>query len=248
MKNKNFRKEKKKNSTTKKGKQSRKRPATPGNHGRDISNNYCDTLDRACVEHVRTILVRKKIKTLDLGCGLGDVSLQMAELGAKVTMFDISNMPKDNIIRAISEKRVAADKVVFRQKSFANILVDEVPNNLDVLYSQRALHYLKYEELKNSLSTIFNKMAKGGKAFLSVGCCDGPLAKDYPALDRGIKDRFSCLSLKMAGKNKIHQPVTLYSKGEFKELLQSVGFTNIDIMNKDKVSIFNIKVSAVKNS
>ncbi len=225
-----------------------KHTLTPNRHGKDISSNYEDVLDYACLQHVEELAKKhpeRDIKTLDLGCGLGAISIKMAELGARVTMFDLSNMPKNNIIRAIAEKRVRYDNIIFKKESFASLSEDKIPNDLDIFYSQRALHFLRYEELKNTLSNVFNKMADGGKAFLSLASCEGSFAILYPALRDDLKERFCRLDKKVADLTNIHHPLTLYHPKEVENLMNTIGFKNIELDISGK-SRFNITVSAVK--
>ncbi len=213
-------------------------------YGVDVSSIRRDDLDENCLNYLKSFAKNKQPTALDLGCGLGTVSLKMAELGAKVTMFELSNMPEKNIIRAIAEKRVSKDNIIFREKSFANITTDDMPENLDVLYSHRALHYLPYNNIKKTLSTVFNSMANGAAAFLSVAKYNTVLSKGYTASNESIEKRFGYLKKRNAKYTNIQQPITLFHKEEFKELLQAIGFKDIQINEPENKNGMGFHISA----
>lgn len=99
---------------------------------------------------------RKEI--LDFGCGEGEISTQLAKLGARVTALDIS--PE---LIAIPERRAGLDGIR-GQIEFVVQDISESPlrgNKFDFVIGYAVLHHL---EIKNTLPRILDCI-RGGKAF-----------------------------------------------------------------------------------
>ena len=208
--------------------------------GVDISSQRQDELDLKCFAIIeKKILETGKCSVIDLGGGNGTYSMAMARLGASVIMIDIEEMSQENLNLASNENL----KFRFIQKDFNELTNSDIPNNFDILYSQRAIHYIPYEEAKKLLKTLFAQIDHGGFLFLSANGWDTEYGKTYPDREKPVEKRFNYLTPKMQKKHGIYHKVVTYKKEEMAALLESCGFKEISVTS----SLFgNIKATAKK--
>jgi trans-aconitate methyltransferase len=208
------------------------RPAGQG-RGVDISHQRQDELDIACLDFIRALVKKgETVSALDLGGGFGAHSLRMAEAGAAVTMIDSG----DSFDPGVSG-------VKFLKKDFRAVTSEDAPENFHVLYSQRAIHYIPYNEALGLLKRLVSRMAPGGCVFISAAGFDTEYGKTYPHRDKPVEQRFAPVLPDMAAKHDICQPVVTYAEDDMKRLLEEAGLGDVKI----SVSAFgNIKATARK--
>lgn len=209
---------------------------TENGHGVDISSQRQDELDRASLIFIHE--AQGSVKVVDLGGGFGAHAIKMAEAGADVLMIDIADMRTDTFKRVASTGRLR-----FMQKNIVNLTPADLPEKIDVLYSQRTIHYLRYEEAKATLKTVFNQMSYGGRAFISAAGWDTEYGRTYPDRDKPIEERFSFVAADMQEKHSILHRITIYKEEEFAQLLREVGFSDINVTRS---AFGNIKARALK--
>ncbi|HEU4839697.1 MAG TPA: class I SAM-dependent methyltransferase [Micavibrio sp.] len=199
---------------------------TGSGHGVDISSQRQDELD---LESLKAIQERaqKEIPTaaVDLGGGFGTHAVKMFQAGASVTMIDINDIAKEVFAKAAAQTPARADELTFLQKDFKDITPGDLPERIDILYSQRAIHYLRYEEARRVLSMMRRRMPKNGIAFISAAGYDTEYGLTTPGRERPIEERFGTIAPEMREKHGIHHGITLYKKEELVELLGSAGFS-----------------------
>ncbi|MCK4945392.1 MAG: class I SAM-dependent methyltransferase [Alphaproteobacteria bacterium] len=218
---------------------------TKDGHGVDIASQRQDELDIKSVAYVRERLASgHKVKAVDLGGGFGTHSINLAEAGAQVTMVDLADTALGNFNKAIAEKRVASEDLKFIQKDFSALSdADDIPKSIDLLYSQRALHYLPYQEAKKVLSLMFSHMTKGGEVFISMAGYDTEYGKTYPDRDKKVEDRYNFVTPDMQEKHGITHKIVTYTEQELEKLLKSVGYTDVNVTRS---AFGNIKATAYK--
>lgn len=121
-------------------------------------------------------LINKFLETpkeiLDIGCGVGTVSLYLASKGHRVYGVDISN----NAIKSCKE---SAEKLGFNNKRVYFKVMNfpsEIPNKkFDFILLIEVIEHLKNDDL--ALSKIYSLLNKGGIAIISTPSKNAPLYK-----------------------------------------------------------------------
>lgn len=110
-------------------------------------------------------------KILDVGCGVGSLSLYLASKGNRVYGIDISN----NAIKAGREsakKLGIENNVDFEIMSFPNKIPDE---KFDFILLIEVIEHLKNDDL--ALSKIYSLLKNGGTAIISTPSKNAPMYK-----------------------------------------------------------------------
>jgi len=217
---------------------------TEDGHGVDISSQRQDKLDiRSCQMIRERVAVGYKMHVVDLGGGFGAHSIRMAEAGALVTMIDLSPEATDNFKKAVEQGMIVFDSVRFVQKDFCDIEDSDLPEKIDMLYSQRAIHYVPYKEALLVLSGLCNRMESDGHVFISAAGFDTEYGKTYPDRDKPVEDRFAFVADDMQKKYGIMHRLVTYKEEDMFKLLKAVGFRDIKVTRSD---FGNIKARASK--
>jgi len=141
-------------------------------------------------------------KILDIGCGVGTISLYLANNGHKVYGIDISN----NAIKSCTEsakKLQLENKAHFKVVDFPN----KIPNEkFDLILFIEVIEHLKNDKL--ALRKIFSLLKRGGIAIISTP------SKNAPMYKFGLADAFD---------QKVGH-LRRYSFGELVDKCKSVGF------------------------
>lgn len=190
-----------------------------GMHGTDISSTRMDDLDKSAIQFVMNNSPGSTIG-LDAGCGLGFPSIIMAMLGAKMLLLDKADLRSrfTNIRKTLPTQNLA-----FLRTDLRNFPSARIPDELNLFYSQRTLHYLKYDETKSFLRIVSSKMKPSGMGFLSLSGIHSELSEGYVGAKMALKDRFAPLSPAMAKKHEVHGLICLYTQDEVLSLLKKIG-------------------------
>jgi hypothetical protein len=199
-------------------------PLTVNGRGVEVSTGLVGQLDRLGLRYIERHAAKgEQVKVVDLGGGSGGHSLRMARAGAAVWMADIENVARASFATAKEEGL----PVHFIHKDFTDLKATDVPEGVGMLYSQRALHYLRYTEAQALLQKISARMAKKARVYVSVAGVASPFAQDYPHADRPMEERFSPLAPEMRKKYHLHLPIAVYEDKGLRQLLESSGFRGV---------------------
>lgn len=209
---------------------------TDDGHGVDIASQRQDELDRASLDFIRAS--KKPVTAIDLGGGFGAHAARMAQAGADVLMIDIADMRDENF-----RKTAEAGKLRFLQRDMAALSASDLPADIDVLYSQRTIHYLPYDQAKTALTTIFNRMAPDSAVFISAAGWDTEYGKTYPNRDKPVEERFNFVAPDMQEKHGITHKIVTYKEEDLAKLLEDTGFSGVSVTRS---TFGNIKASARK--
>ena len=219
---------------------------TDDGHGVDIASQRQDELDEASLDYIRrTTEAGRRVTALDLGGGYGTHSVRMAEAGAVVTMVDVEDLASGAFASAIVEKSVPSDALRFLQRDFCCLADHEMPQDIDVLYSQRAIHYVPYRTAESLLRRISKRMARGGMVYISAAGFDTEYGQTYPDRDKPVEARFNFVTPDMREKHAIFHKIATYTEDDMASLLRAVGFSIIRITRS---AFGNIKAIAMKPS
>ena len=113
---------------------------------------------------------------LDLGCGTGELTAQLATTGAKVTGLDGAA----SMIASAKQHFPAVNFVVADATSF------KLPVKFDAVFSNATLHWIRQKE--KVLDRIYHHLKPGGRLVLEMGG-KGNVADVTEAMEKAIKAR-----------------------------------------------------------
>lgn len=204
-------------------------PKNTGKSGANISSQRMDDLDDMCIKYAQELNVskRKQYKALDLGCGDAIMGLNLSLAGYKVLLYDEAPIPKMLYEIRDSYSRVS---LKFRNIDLSKTKKSDFPiNGVDIIYSQRFLHYLKYREAKQLLIHACRGITSGGHLFISVSGINSEIGLAHPQREKPVQTRFAKIRQDIADKHSIQKPICVYSKEELVTLIESIGFMKIHI-------------------
>lgn len=188
--------------------------------GADISSQRIDILDQKSLKYAVEITTKNNAIAIDLGCGLGSQGIRFANIGINTILIDQLNI-KDTITNIIkSTPHLNNQNLKYINKNIKNLRKNDLPNNINIVYSQRFIHYLTYSESKKLLYLLHDKMNENGKIYISASGINSELSNKYKHKNKLIEKRYCKLDSKIAEKHNIKSPVCLYSKNELKKLLE----------------------------
>ncbi len=195
-------------------------------HGADISSQREDDLDRMALRYASglTSLLNPAV-VYDIGCGYGTMAIKFANMGCVVVACDIEPMPAlsefaRNTGQLRSEYIVQADACEINWSRFPQP---------DVVYSQRFLHYLRFDQAVELLHTLTQRA--DCTVYLSMSGLHSELGINYPKVT--LQSRFAYLDGLMAQKHGIRQKVCLYDLEDAKSLADNCGLRVIDLWLSD---------------
>ncbi len=182
---------------------------------------------------------------VDIGAGQGHQALRMAQAGAFVTMADIydARTGKNDIDIA---DMIAQDKMDMLCKDWHDLSLADFKRPIDILYSQRSLSYVSYQDVIDLFTLLKKKMNNGidGSAYIfaAFNGIDSFYGMTHPLRDEDISKRHGFVSDRVKEKMFVTSKMTVYSEDDVKILMTDVlGFYDIRIY----VTRFdNIQVSA----
>ena len=194
--------------------------------GQDIASQRFDELDRSCVRFALNLLDkgRKANKAIDLGCGKGIQGVRLGMMGFETVIYDIEHMP--NLIEEV-RKLYPLCKIKKIRADLQNIKADFFPQGIDICYSQRFIHYLRFNDAVLLLKKVFANMRPGGRLFISASGLHSEIGKAHPQCNLAVSERFAKIERVMADKHDIHAPICPYSESELVELCRAAGFALI---------------------
>jgi len=158
---------------------------------------------------------------VDIGCGDAFQTLRFCLLQRKVFAYDI--VRPENILSLVGSLSIAP-RFKFNEADLAHLAVVEFPRRIDCIYSQRFIHYLRFQEAKKLLSRLFANTVRTGKIFISASGISSELSTGYFGLNHSLETRYANLSTHMEEKHGIFAPVCLYSEDDLLQLMSVSGF------------------------
>ncbi|MCA9365846.1 class I SAM-dependent methyltransferase [Candidatus Kaiserbacteria bacterium] len=186
--------------------------------GFDVAAVRADDLDKLLLEFVST---HKNLKVLDLGCGSGGQSFRLASAGALVTGVDIEDYSK-NFSEYCLNNNLNKEQLSFIKGDIRELTKILNSQKFSIACVQRVIHYLTYCEAREFLCELQKYVTDG--LYISVSGLDSAIGEDYQAREVNVKKRFARLNQINADNFYIHEPVCLYTKVEFENLLKDAGW------------------------
>ena len=191
---------------------------SPG-FGADIASQRLDELDKSAIEHVLGMDAGAAV--LDLGCGFPIQSLRFALLGARVWAVDSHDFSAEAAEMAAAAR---LDTLTFMHGDIRDVLAEWPNGRINMIYSQRMLHYLDPADATELAARLFSNLAAGGRIFVSASGLNSELGRGYPGHDAPWDARYHPLSDEMRQKHGIEGRVCLYTEDDMSGLFRAAGF------------------------
>ncbi len=129
----------------------------------------------------------KGMKILDVGCGTGNFSIKLAELGCSVTGIDISEEMIDKAVRKTSERQL---DITYKKMDIYNLQFPD--GEFDAVFSMAAFEFI-HEPLK-ALDEMFRVTRKGGSIMVRTINGDSSWGRLYMTeeFQKNSVFRFAC--------------------------------------------------------
>jgi SAM-dependent methyltransferase len=189
-------------------------------HGMDTSSQWMDELDLETLRFAVSPKVPRRV-AVDLGCGLGTQGIRLAVLGFESVLYDSVDIGEriERVRQALS-----LPKLTFRQVDLRHATPDDFPPDIGVVYTQRFIHYLRFEEAAALIATLASRMCAAGRLFISASGLGSELGTGYAHAGHPLEQRFAPLAVAMQVKHAVREPVCLYALPELERLVTAQGF------------------------
>lgn len=176
------------------------------NYGFDIGAERADDLDMRIIEAIKHM---KFPSVLDLGSGRGGQTKRMTDAGATVTAVDIADY-SDHYTTDFTQ----SDALSF---------VKNVPDKTyDVTCAQRMIHYLPHDQAIELLQHL--RRITRHSLYISVTGLESAVGRAYSDKAKPIEERLTKLDPEEQTTFGISEPLCLYARDEFIELLSTSGW------------------------
>ena len=191
-----------------------------------------------CVKRQR---LDHRSSALVMPAGQCELAIQLARLGAGVTAADLAEH------RQQIEGRVLAAGLR-EQITFVPYRLPELPDNpdcepYDIVVLRRSLCALPYDQARQVVRNLLQKLRIGGKLYLTVLGLHSELSHGYAAAEAPIETRYAPLSPALAKKYAIPGPVCLYTERNLFMLLLEAGAS---VLRTQTSTYGNVKGIAVR--
>jgi len=195
----------------------------PVSHGVDIASQWTDELDLEALRFLVSPKIPRRV-AVDLGCGVGAQGIRFAVLGCKSTLYDLVDIGAriEQVKQALQ-----IDKLEFRQTDLRQVTPEDLPADIGLAYSQRFIHYLRFEEASRLLATLACRLCARARLFISASGLRSELALGYAHAEQPVEQRFAPLAKDMQAKHGMREPVCLYTADELERAVLAHGFTAV---------------------
>jgi hypothetical protein len=184
----------------------------PGGLGGEIAIQRFDELDRKCLAFA---LGEQGGGAVDLGSGQALQPVRLALADMETWAFDLQDLGAryDELV-----KLLPGAKLRFFRKDLRALEASDLPDDLRLVYSQRTLHYLRFQESVQLLRTLVPRLVGGARCFLSVSGLHSELGQGYAASVNDLASRFGYLAPEIKKRHGIEEEVCLYSQDDLERL------------------------------
>jgi hypothetical protein len=200
---------------------------TPDQYAATIKSQRMDDLDRACLDYIHYLKSKHNhINVIECGGRYGVHTKRMSIAGASVTMIDKIELP-DDYFSAYGHDGHIFPIIKHLRKNFLDIVNDDIPSPLHIIYSQRALNYISYNDAYKLLTRFYNALESDGALFLSMAGAETEYGLTHEARHLPIDERFAKISPDMQDRHEIYDNICVYSQSELRDMVQKIGFCDV---------------------
>ena len=201
-------------------------------YGQDISSVEKDELDRRCLEVMGVLeKTKKRLTMVDLGCGKGIQGVRFALSGHRSFLYDLKK--SRDLARMLAISFPICKGMKFIECDLRSCDSVPFPRNIDVIYSQRFIHYLNWDQSTGLLRRIRLHSSNKAFLFLSAAGRDTEIGLSHPKRNAPLNDRLALPSAEMQEKHKIFKPLCIYSCNELNIMASAAGFVCIEFWESE---------------
>jgi hypothetical protein len=117
---------------------------------------------------------------------------------------------------------------------------NDLPRPLRLVYCQRTIHFLSYEEALRLAAMIAVALEPGGRLYVSAAGLSSPMGRNYGGRELPVSERFGLLAPPQANTYDIHEPVCLYATEDLKTLGTEAGLSEVRVWPSEQSNIKGI--------
>lgn len=184
-----------------------------------------DHLDRDSLDFIESLKEQgvQDIHALDLGGGLGAQTVRMASAGVKVTMVDLLDAT-DRFQKAVLEGLIGEGLIRMIVKDWRDLNQSDAIRPIDVLYSQRALSYISFTELRSVLAFLSNLLKPHARFYMSFNGMDSLYGEAHPQKNEPVENRFAVLEKDIREKLNAQEPMCVYAREDLDKLFDNLPY------------------------
>jgi hypothetical protein len=201
-----------------------------------------DELDRLALEEcVKRLRLDRRVSILIMPAPRCELVRQFVNFGAQVTLSDTPDRRQD------VEGRILASGLRDDVR-FVSATLPELPDHpdgepYDIIIMHRGLCGMPYDEGRQVVRKLMQKLRIGGKFYVSILGLHSELGEDYPDAEVDVSERYAELARHNAEKYRIHGKVCLYTERNLFMLLLEAGASVLRTMT---TTYGNVKGVAVR--
>jgi len=154
-------------------------------------------------------------------------SMRFAKLGLVVDAIDLE-APMDAYAQ-INKK--FSERIHYIQTNIANIPDKFPPKQYALVYSNRFLSHIPYQDAKRLLTWLVQHALSGCHFFLSFSHLDTLFEDKYKDYDKPIEERFSALQSEQSKIQQLTEPLCLYTREDILTLIKNIPLNLLDEFN-----------------
>lgn len=186
--------------------------------GVDVASQRADDLDKLVLAKIYS---KTTASILELGAGSGGQAFRMVEAGASVMAVDEHDFSPQYETYKI-ENQLSSEQLVFTQQTFSEFFSQGAAEQYESALWQRSLHYVPFKDALSFLTQL--RTLVSGKLFISVTGLESAVGEGYAGTSLPIEERYCGLSPNASTTFSITEPVCLYTRSEFEEVLKASGW------------------------
>ena len=158
---------------------------------------FVDEVETTCI--LNMLDLSKGSKILDVGCGSGNYSIKLAELGYEVTGVDMS---KEMLKKAKGKAEKGNLKIDFREMNVYELDFDD--ENFDAVFSITAFEFIP--DIQKAMDEVMRVLKKSGQMIIGMVNRDSSWGKLYMSSEYQAHSVFKYAKLKTIEEMKAYYP------------------------------------------
>jgi 2-polyprenyl-3-methyl-5-hydroxy-6-metoxy-1,4-benzoquinol methylase len=208
-----------------------------------LTSQPLDDIDTLCLEYlIEQKQQGKTLHCLDIGGGAGKHAIRVAQTGHTATLIDRDD-PSHYIKQVADADIIKADQITLVQKQFNAIDVAKDLAAYDLIYSQRALNYMPYDEFMAFMRNLTTHLPIGGRFYISVSGYDNEFGRSFPLRDKSLPERYGYVTDAMKIKHNIQDKTLVIKCEELTDIMKGLGYK---ILYTNVTTFGNVKLIGEK--